>query len=353
MFSVFVGAFCGTRMRPEAPASKVQRIVAWIVLGCTSVACFLLVVYFAPHGSTSAIVRVERIYSSCSDPRLTASLPPPSVLTKAMVMFVSTTFTAEDNYQGPELFDCSKTAYYGGDPAHQMDGGKWICGLRQLQAPCTIYSLGSHLDFSFEANISAYAPCEIVVADCTVDVAAVGNLLPPHVRFFPLCLGSVDGHGRIFAGYGLPEQESTQFVTLPSLMRMAGHTHIDLLKVRNCGVSFWLLSGVFVVVSPFLQMDIEGGENGVIESLLAMPRHTRLPFQISVETHGGNAAGEYNRAMAKLGYVAVKNEINIFSNCCWEWTWVRVFCDLDEAVQDEAALAGGWHWHHARPDNAA
>lgn len=87
-------------------------------------------------------------------------------------------------------------------------------------------------------------------------------------------------------------------------------------------------------------MDIEGGENSVVGSLLQLPRHSTLPFQISVETHGGNAAGDFNRAMAKLGYVAVKNEANPYCNPCMEWTWVRVFCDLDEAVRDEAALAG-------------
>ena len=79
-------------------------------------------------------------------------------------------------------------------------------------------------------------------------------------------------------------------------------------------------------------MDIEGGENGVIESLLALPRQSHLPFQITVETHGGKAAGDFNRAMAQLGYVAVKNEVNIYGEgCCWEWTWVRAYCDLNDA----------------------
>jgi hypothetical protein len=88
-------------------------------------------------------------------------------------------------------------------------------------------------------------------------------------------------------------------------------------------------------------MDIEGAEIFIAESLISLPRSARLPYQISVETHGngGNAslppdgqygyAQEFHRLMAKLGYVAITKEQNNIWGEGWEWTWVRAYCDLE------------------------
>jgi hypothetical protein len=83
-------------------------------------------------------------------------------------------------------------------------------------------------------------------------------------------------------------------------------------------------------------MDIEGAENAVIEGLLALPRKSQLPYQLVVETHGNivrrgmkrGRAQQFHHAMAALGYVAVSKEQNVIALPCWEWTWVRAYCEL-------------------------
>jgi hypothetical protein len=56
------------------------------------------------------------------------------------------------------------------------DGGKWLCAkLALLHAPCDIFSLGSHMDFSFEEEMLKSTPCHIHTFDCTVE----GRVLDP------------------------------------------------------------------------------------------------------------------------------------------------------------------------------
>ena len=87
-------------------------------------------------------------------------------------------------------------------------------------------------------------------------------------------------------------------------------------------------------------MDIEGAENSVVESLLELPCASELPFQISVETHGEQAAARFNRQMATLGYVVVNKEQNMLWMPGWEWTWVRAYCDLNNRLLGENV-----HWY--------
>ena len=83
-------------------------------------------------------------------------------------------------------------------------------------------------------------------------------------------------------------------------------------------------------------MDIEGTENSVVMSFLEMPRRSKLPYQVAVETHGGFEAEVFLRAMASLGYVAVNKEQNAKWNSGWEWTWVRASCDLTFQCYDRS-----------------
>lgn len=55
----------------------------------------------------------------------------------------------------------------------RWDGGKWICGLQELaikSGPCTVYSLGSNWETSFEQAISdaTHGRCQIHIYDPTV-----------------------------------------------------------------------------------------------------------------------------------------------------------------------------------------
>jgi hypothetical protein len=155
---------------------------------------------------------VDTTSHSCNDPRLTALLPSKDVVLDALDSYSSETVP------WPPTFQCQPLEIYGGKPHDGgVDGDKAVCGLRQMQAPCIVVSLGSELDFTFEQAVSDASPCDIVTVDCTVDEAKAQAMLPPRTRFFSLCLGA-DG-------------EDPKYVSLPRLMELAGLTHIDLLKI--------------------------------------------------------------------------------------------------------------------------
>jgi hypothetical protein len=186
------------------------------------------------------------------------------------------------------------------------DGGKILCSIQKLQAPCVIYSLGSNLQFEFEFEMAKHTPCDIFTFDCTVDVAQLPQL-PPQVHFHSVCLG---------------EEGTTakNFRSLSSLAAEFGHKEIALLK-----------------------MDIEGHEFSVIESLyrgaLSSTHLAKLlPFQISFELHyvgsydvweKGLTVGEISLLwvqLADLGYVVVSREDNRLCDHCSEYTVVKAFC---------------------------
>jgi hypothetical protein len=229
--------------------------------------------------------------TGCTDPRLTLLLPPEASITATL-----------DAYNGsepwPPAFRCEPLEIFGGalttrDGRTELDGDKRVCGLRELQAPCSVYSLGSKLDFSFEAAVASATRCDIVTADCTVRESAARVLLPPRTRFFPVCIGS--------------ELLGKRYISLSALQTKAGHPRIDVLK-----------------------MDIEGFETLVIKDLLAL-HPAEMPFQILVETHGGRAAAWVSRALVSLGYVPVSKQQNTLWRLGWEWTWVRASCGVSES----------------------
>jgi hypothetical protein len=158
--------------------------------------------------SNTAVVYDKR--KPCYDPDLTALFPPD--ITATMASFVTTVLATNSR---PAMQPCAPLERVGRDG----DGGKFVCGLRNLKAPCVIYSLGSYNDFSFEQSVSDATLCEIVTADCTVDPKDV-KALPPRTKFIPICLASFDG-----------EKDGRNFLTLQSIMAMLNHTHVDLLKV--------------------------------------------------------------------------------------------------------------------------
>jgi hypothetical protein len=240
--------------------------------------------------SASPVAATPPSSDNCAAPaRLLALLPPKVDIVAALETFDSKT------EPWPPTFLCEPMGAFGGAPGQGGDGQKQVCGLPQMKAPCAIYSLGSNLDFSFEESVSSATPCEIVTIDCTVNETKAQAMLPPRTTFFPLCIG--------------PASMGKAYVSLPALMQLAGHDHVDLLK-----------------------LDIEGYETFVIKSLLDQPRHAKLPYQINIETHGGKSAGAVHRALLVLGYVPVNKEQNKIWHPGWEWTWVRAFCDLSDHV---------------------
>lgn len=235
-----------------------------------------------PENDLSHVVSSESavVLAGCSDPSLSMRFPRTPELAETMAAYNA---SAEVS---PPLFRCEPLEFYADSGA-----GVRACGTRLLRTPCTIYSIGARLDFTFEALMSLATPCDIVVADCLVDASAAHDRLPPRTTFFPVCLGRSDA-ARLDGG---------RQVTLPTLMGLAGHSTVDLLLFRRGA----LLPGA----------------DGVA-SLLALPRDSVLPFQVAMDARGDRLL---HRDMAAMGYVAVSRAGDQLQE---RWTWVRAYCSL-------------------------
>jgi len=144
------------------------------------------------------------------------------------------------------------------------DGGKWVCGLEQIaqQPSCVIYSVGINGESSFEAELLKSAPhCELWGYDYSVlefgpEVEHDHTLLP-RAHFHAYALGGVDSYG---PGTKPP------FYTLPTLMKINGHSFIDILKI-----------------------DIEAFEFHVLVDVIKQFKGKPLPFgQLQIEIHAWN-----------------------------------------------------------------
>ena len=190
-------------------------------------------------------------------------------------------------------------ARYGG----RADGGKWLCSMAELQAPCTLYSLGSWGDIDFEEAMAHNTPCQIFTFDCTVPPERMPKALPPRVSFEPVCIGQDNADGT--------------FQSLTTIAKRLGHTKVHLLK-----------------------MDIEGHEFGVFDAMraafVADPRASYgfLPLQISVELHlHTQPENTTQRALIlhsafqnllDMGYVIVSREFNLKCQHCEEFVFIRL-----------------------------
>eukprot|EP00877_Chromochloris_zofingiensis_P010958 jgi/Chrzof1/6115/Cz17g10100.t1 len=171
------------------------------------------------------------------------------------------------------------------------DGGKWLCALEQMKAPCVIYSLGSNGQYDFELAMIQSTPCSVHTFDCTYN----GTSQHPRHVYHKLCIGNVPR----------PDYQSLKNVT-----RNLGHSRLELLKV-----------------------DIEGWEYVAMSELSELDVH--LPQQLSMEVHSGSfgdfqvtptSLAVFFGHIANLGYGIVSKEDNPIagSGCCSEFTFLRV-----------------------------
>lgn len=134
------------------------------------------------------------------------------------------------------------------------DGGKWLCGLKELHEtrkknpskdfygvnkhhyqdiPCVVYSIGSNNEFSFEERVRFVAPgCEIHTFDPTVKETGEGK------RFYD----------QYHDTYGLGGIDSDQgrfpIRSIESIMKELNHNYIDFLKVDVEGYEWDFLQQV-------------------------------------------------------------------------------------------------------------
>jgi len=141
------------------------------------------------------------------------------------------------------------------------DGGKWACGVARVakQDKCVIYSFGVSHESSYEAALLRRLPnCEVWGYDYSVVQWGPEISDDPELRnrahFQAWALGGTDRHG---------ENDNPKYWTLDSLMKLNGHTFIDILKI-----------------------DIEGGEFDALTALVEAHVNGDLPFgQLQVEIH--------------------------------------------------------------------
>jgi len=228
----------------------------------------------APHGLASRVRRAERAYRKMllgrdaliskvgPTPHNVALFPPDKEPWPP--------YTVWDFF--PPAFFCPHELERVGDLG---DGGKWVCGLSQLQEKedCVVYSIGPPADASFEAELLArtrhcqlfifdhtssslprglpthatsparfdefYAPLDALNYDDKLDYWDSRHILQ-RAHFKPYRIAGFDAHG---AG------DTPKTYTLESLMRQNGHTHIDVLKIDLEGWEFDTLT-TFLMPGP-------------------------------------------------------------------------------------------------------
>eukprot|EP00197_Chlamydomonas_leiostraca_P013162 CAMPEP_0202873366 /NCGR_PEP_ID=MMETSP1391-20130828/23140_1 /ASSEMBLY_ACC=CAM_ASM_000867 /TAXON_ID=1034604 /ORGANISM="Chlamydomonas leiostraca, Strain SAG 11-49" /LENGTH=267 /DNA_ID=CAMNT_0049554577 /DNA_START=133 /DNA_END=936 /DNA_ORIENTATION=- len=198
----------------------------------------------------------------------------------------------------------------GGGAAEVLDGQKWLC-TGGLQAPCTVYSLGSHEDTSFEAAILARTPCHVVTFDCGYDVKPLGA----RHRYLRKCIGDA-----------ARAAQDPAFLTLEQAARQLGHTRVDLMKVDIEGFEFdvlgalgerdALLPGQLAVELHYYNVYVgtPSAENAADFSNLLWPYHMVSLQELSL----------FVGHLANLGYAIVHREDNPGCDHCTELTLVRV-----------------------------
>jgi len=152
------------------------------------------------------------------------------------------------------------------------DGGKYVCGLERLEKKkeCVVYSVGVNGESSYEAAILERVPgCQVYGYDFSVgsfgpEITEVRSL-KQRSHFWPWGLSGKDAHG---------SNDQVKMYTLDTLMRMNGHSFIDILKI-----------------------DIEGAEFDALTDLIShyssLTPPQPLPFgQLQLEVHARDAWGK-------------------------------------------------------------
>jgi len=171
---------------------------------------------------------------------------------------------------------------------------------------CTVYSLGSRKDFSFESEIVSALQCKVHTFDCTVgDVRP--DEVPRGVTFHPWCIGGEDALKPYSSDLLNSAGKVGQYYTMKTVMRMLGHSYVDILK-----------------------MDIGRHEFAVLKTL-ACPG---CFGQAAIEFHLHNAYGMFGQAVSYEEWndlwdsLVCENGLHPFSydsascSCCCEYSFL-------------------------------
>ena len=168
---------------------------------------------------------------------------------------------------------------------------KWLCGLRSLQAPCVVYSFGSHNETSFEQGLRRLKPaCEVHIFDpFLLPNENYAQTLGVHVHDVGISnIDEVWPVGAPKCGWKKrPCAKAIRMETLDTIMRRLGHSYIDVLK-----------------------MDVEGAEGIAFEGMREQDALSQVGM-INVEIHGNVNKQRVLESLEAGGFRLWKVEPNI------------------------------------------
>jgi hypothetical protein len=188
------------------------------------------------------------------------------------------------------------------------DGGKWLCSFVGHNSPCTIFSLGSKGDYSFEEAMLEATNCEVHTFDCTYPGASLGERHHYHRQ----CIG---------------KSSDSKFVTLDKAVAMVGATTLDLLKMDIEGYEYDVFADWDINTKSLpQQLSFEVHHTNMYlgtANHLNMESHEQLVWP-GVDTITLSQLAVLFMHLAKLGYAIVSQEPNGGSPCCSEFTVLSV-----------------------------
>jgi len=185
-----------------------------------------------------------------------------------------------------------------------QDGQKASCGLASHTA-CSIFSIGSYNEWSFEESIFDKTSCNVFAFDCMLDSGIqVPSRVQSRVRGYDVCLGPRDEtiNGRVFKSW-------------ESIVQLTGIT----------------------APPVYLKMDIEGYEWQVLDDIVSSQSFN--PKQIAFELHWGKServpftpaqmAGFFQNLYEKGGYFVVDRVDNPVCFFCMDLL-ISSFCPVQK-----------------------
>lgn len=208
-----------------------------------------------------------------------------------------------ERFAGAEpLIACPKIGSFG-----VSHGRKWICAAQESLARypvCSIISLGSGGDVSFESALLAAAPhCTVNILDCTVN----SYLVPKGAKLHPWCLAAWS--------------EPPSYLTLPELTAKLSVATIPILKMDIEGFE-WAIIGTWRRGDPFLphvlllELHTTSNENDWGKRLDWVDRSKSHAQVMLLFSH-----------LYRLGYTLAEREVGP-GGCphCAEYTFVLLEC---------------------------
>lgn len=183
------------------------------------------------------------------------------------------------------------------------DGPKFVCGLDALRTPCTVFSIGSNNDWSFEFAMHARTGCRIHTFDHTL--AGRLNFTGWHVtRFHPL-------------GLGASTNRTQKLISFEDMVARYGpeSRRVDVLKIDCEGCEWQVLPDIFDAIAA-----------GRVQV-----------GQLQIELHYRNNTHMSRNRLAALFAAADRAEMRVFHKEANVWGCLRGGCAEFAFVHERSA----------------